>query len=91
MRIDSLFEAKNLLLDVNLSGLSQSSEDSERIASLRRKSDIKVQLKYMISSKQKTKKQFCKTSCPTNKILAQNNLLATMKGKLVNLIQIFPC
>ena len=74
-------------LGANLLELLHSSEDWVRIASLRRKSDVKLQLKYMISPKEKTKKHFfnCKTSCRINKIPVQNNLPATMEGKLAKL------
>ena len=74
VRIALLFEAKNLHLVENLSRLSQSSDDWVRIASLRLKNDLKVHLKYIIYSKEITKKQFfnCKTDCRTNKVLVQN-------------------
>ena len=44
VRIASLFEAKNLHLGANLSEYSHSNEDWVRIASLRRNSDVNVQL-----------------------------------------------
>ena len=56
--IASLFEAKNLHLGAYLAELSHSSEDWMRTAYICHKINVKVQLKYLISSKQGTKKQF---------------------------------
>lgn len=71
----SLVEAKIFQLVVNLLELSHNSEDTVRIASLRRISHVKIQLTRLkfISPKR------------TYKILVQNNLPVTMNGKLANL------
>ena len=53
-----LFEAKDSHLGTNLTEVSYSDEDLVRIVSLRRKSNVKVRLKYIISSKRKAKKCF---------------------------------
>ena len=49
--VASLFEAKDLHFGAYLTELSHSSEDLLRIVSLRRKSNVKVRLKYIISPK----------------------------------------
>ena len=56
VRIAPLTEAKKLHLSGNLPEVSHSSEDWVRIVSLRSKSDVKVQLIYLIYPKQKTEK-----------------------------------
>ena len=58
----SLFEAKNLQLGTYLSELSHRGEYLVNTASLRRKNNVKVQLKYIISPKRKVKKQFLQLS-----------------------------
>ena len=55
VRIASIFEVKILHLGPDLSLLSLNGEDWVMIASLCRKSNVKLGLKYVISPKQKTK------------------------------------
>ena len=52
-----MFKIKNLHLDANLSELTHRSEDLVRITSLHRKSNVKVRLRYIKSSKRKARKQ----------------------------------
>lgn len=56
VRITSIFEVKILHLGADLTLLSLNGEDWVMIASLCRKSNVKVGIKYVISPKQKTKK-----------------------------------
>ena len=79
-------------MDTNLLEISQSNEDSVRTASEHRQSYVKVRLIYMISSKRKAKilkdksnTLNCKIGYRPQKILVQNSLPASMKGKLAKL------